>query len=69
MRGFPDHWDYTNEDVAKLFDLAEKNNAELITTEKDWVRLPEYARDKIKYAKLETEIDDNFWNWLEGKLK
>lgn len=68
-RSYADHWQYTDDDIKKLFALADKHKAKLITTEKDWVRLPEYARDKIKYAKLETEIDDNFWNWLEGKLK
>lgn len=68
-RSFADHWQYTDEDLKKLFSLADKHKAKLITTEKDWVRLPEYARDKIKYAKLETEIDGVFWNWLGEKLK
>lgn len=67
-RGFPDHWDYTNEDIAKLFDLAEKNNAKLITTEKDWVRLPMQIQDKIKYAKLDTVIENKFWEWIKEKL-
>ena len=68
-RSFADHWQYTDDDIKKLFVLAEKYNAKLVTTEKDWVRLPEYARDKIRYAKLDTEIDGLFWNWLEEKLK
>lgn len=68
-RSFADHWQYTDDDIKKLFALADKHNAKLVTTEKDWVRLPEYARDKIQYAKLDTEIDDAFWNWLGDKLK
>ena len=68
-RAFADHWQYTDEDIKKLFVLAEKHGAKLVTTEKDWVRLPEYAREKIKYAKLDTQIDDAFWSWLEDKLK
>ena len=60
---------YTDDDIKKLLDLAEKNGAKLITTEKDWVRLPENVRDKIKYAHLDTKLDGDFWNWLKEKLK
>ena len=67
-RAFPDHWDYTDDDLKKLFALAKKHNAKLVTTEKDWVRLPDAAREEIKYAKLETIIDDAFWNWIKGKI-
>ncbi len=68
-RSFADHWQYTEEDLKKLFALADKHKAKLVTTEKDWVRLPEYAREKIKFAKLDTEIDGAFWNWLGEKIK
>ena len=68
-RAFPDHWDYTDDDLNKLFALAKKHKAKLITTEKDWVRLPDAVREKIKYAKLETQIDDMFWKWIKDKIK
>ncbi len=68
-RAFPDHYQYTDDDIKKLFELAEKHNAKLITTEKDWVRLPKDVRDKIKYAELNTKIEDSFWDWLKEKLK
>ena len=68
-RAFPDHYQYTDDDIKKLLDLAEKNGAKLITTEKDWVRLPENVRDKIKYAHLDTKLDGGFWDWLKEKLK
>lgn len=66
---FADHYQYTDEDIKKLIELAEKKKAKLITTEKDWVRLPEIYRDKIKYARLDINIDNRFWNWLGEKLK
>ena len=66
---FADHYQYTDEDLKKLMDMARKKRAKLITTEKDWVRLPDALRDEIKYAKLETIIDDNFWQWLGDKIK
>ena len=68
-RSFPDHYQYVKEDLEKLIMLADKKKAKLITTEKDWVRLPEQIRDMIKYARLETVIDYSFWVWLKEKLK
>ena len=66
---FSDHYQYTDKDIEQLCELAKKNNARLITTEKDWVRLPVAVRDEIKYAKLETKIDNSFFEWLGEKLK
>lgn len=68
-KSFADHYQYTEEDLNKLFAMAARRNAKLITTEKDWVRLPDYARDKIKYAKLTTVVDNAFFDWLKEKIK
>lgn len=67
-KSFADHYQYTDDDIRKLYELAERKNAKLITTEKDWVRLPDWARDKIKYARLDTVIDGAFYDWLRGKI-
>lgn len=68
-RSFADHYQYTSEDLERLIALADKKGAKLITTEKDWVRLPIEVRDIIKYAKLETVIDYRFYEWLKEKIK
>lgn len=68
-KSFADHYQYTDDDIKKLIALAQRKNAHLITTEKDWVRLPEYAKSKIKYAKLETVIDGAFFAWIKEKLQ
>ena len=67
-KAFPDHYQYTSDDLEKLIALAKKKKAKLITTEKDWVRLPVEIQDQIKYARLETVIDYSFWVWLKEKL-
>lgn len=67
-RAFADHYQYTDKDLQDLLKLAERKNAKLVTTEKDWVRLPENMRDKIKFVKLKTVIDDKFFVWLKEKL-
>ncbi len=68
-KSFSDHYQYTDKDINSLIEIARKKNAKLITTEKDWVRLPVELRNEIKYARLDMIIDDNFWIWLGEKLK
>jgi tetraacyldisaccharide 4'-kinase len=67
-KAFADHYQYTDDDIKRLFALAEKYNAKLVTTEKDWVRLPENVRGVIKYAALDTVIEGAFFDWLKGRL-
>lgn len=67
-RAFPDHYQYTDQDIQDLFNWAEKKDALLVTTEKDWVRLPKNVQKKIKFAELKTKIDDSFLVWLKERL-
>ena len=68
-RAFPDHYQYNEKDIKDLIELAKSKNAKLLTTEKDWVRLPDWAKQEIKFAKLNTEIDSNFYDWIKEKVK
>ena len=55
---FPDHYNYSNNDLTKILNYAKNNNAKVITTEKDYLRLnPNLAQD-IKYLKLDLVILD-----------
>lgn len=65
---FPDHYQYTDADIKKLIKRAESNRAKLLTTEKDWVRLPVWAQKEIKFSALETEIDNKFYNWIKERI-
>lgn len=38
---FPDHHRYIEREARRLLDAAEEKNAMLVTTEKDWARLPD----------------------------
>ena len=67
-RSFGDHYQYTDKDIADLIEAAKRKKAKLVTTEKDWVRLPTDVRKKIKFAQLETKIEDSFFDWLKEKL-
>ena len=65
---FPDHYQYTTKDIQYLIKIAEKENAKLLTTEKDWVRLPEWAKKQIKFSTLHNEIENEFYNWLKERI-
>jgi len=49
---FTDHHPFTAEDVEMLQKSALMHNARLITTEKDWVRLPQKGMHNIKVVKI-----------------
>ena len=65
---FPDHYQYSDDDIKKLIEKAKDKNAKLLTTEKDWVRLPDWAKKDIKFSALDTEIEKSFYDWLKGKI-
>lgn len=68
-KAFSDHYQYTDNDLEDLIKKAKNKKAKLVTTEKDWVRLPDWAKDKIKYARLDMNIDSAFFNWLKENLQ
>ena len=47
---YPDHFQFTEKNYKTLFQEAENNNCNLITTEKDWVRISKQL--KIKFIIL-----------------
>lgn len=44
---FPDHHPYTEEDITLLRKKASETGLPLVTTEKDYMRLPFYMRDEV----------------------
>ena len=53
---FPDHHPYTASDLGHLEALAQKHDAALITTEKDWVRLPADWRERVATFPVRAEF-------------
>jgi tetraacyldisaccharide 4'-kinase len=49
---FPDHHSYSNQDFNFILNKAKQNNAEIITTEKDYVKVPKELQKKIKFLKF-----------------
>ena len=67
---FPDHYEYKESDLLKLKELAKLKNCELLTTEKDYLRIKKSLRKKINFLKIELSIDDEkkFYKYLNQKL-
>ena len=55
---FPDHFNYKAFDIIKILKNAENKNIKIITTEKDYVKIPVNLREKINFIKIDLEILD-----------
>lgn len=66
-KAFYDHKIYSVSDLKHLFKAAQKQNATLITTKKDWVKLPKGWQNKISYLDVEIEFSDK--SVIKNKLK
>ena len=53
---FPDHYNYSKIELDDLKKKARKNNAFLLTTEKDHLRIDDNYKDSISYLKIKVEI-------------
>ena len=55
---FPDHYNYQDKDISEIINKANSNNAEIITTEKDFNRVPQNFREKISFLEINMKIKD-----------
>jgi tetraacyldisaccharide 4'-kinase len=53
---FPDHHNYTQIDIDKIKLQAKKLNANIITTEKDYVKINSNEDDEIRFLKIELKV-------------
>ena len=67
---FPDHYDYKLSDVNRIKKLAKDINCQLITTEKDYMKIKKFKNFKTKFAKIDLKIYDQakFINFLKKNL-
>ena len=53
FQAFPDHHAYSKGELATLSATAQRLGAQLVTTEKDWIRLNAEWRSKIKAIEID----------------
>ena len=57
-KSFPDHYNYTIEDLDKLKFMANKLNAVLVTTAKDYIRINKDLRKNIERFDIDLNIEN-----------
>jgi len=55
---FPDHHKYSEKELDNLLNKIKMNNATLLTTEKDYFRIPDYYKKNIKFLKIKIKIEN-----------
>ncbi len=55
---YPDHYQYSVDDIENILKKANILNCNIITTEKDYIRINFYNKNKIKFIKSELKIID-----------
>ena len=65
---FPDHYSFSEKDLKNIIKNAKNNNAEVITTEKDFLRINEFFQKKIKFLKIDLKVvkEVMFENYLKS---
>ena len=65
---YPDHYSYSEKDFNYLEKLKNKYKAQLITTEKDYLRISSFSRKKFGFVKVKVKME-NQENFKENILK
>jgi len=67
---FPDHFNFSNEQINKIKQVAKIKKLDIITTEKDYLRLNNKNRKNIEFLKVILKIQDvqNFSKFLKDRL-
>tara|TARA_B100001540_G_scaffold281790_1_gene272104 strand:- start:866 stop:1789 length:924 start_codon:yes stop_codon:yes gene_type:complete len=67
---YPDHYNFSDSVILDIKKLAKKKNLNIITTEKDYLRLNKKSRRNIKFLKINLNIknEKNFTKFLKEKL-
>ena len=67
---FPDHFEYKKKDIKNIKKIARDLNAEIITTEKDYVKISKIDKKNINFLKVDLVIkkEKKFINFLKTKI-
>ena len=67
---YSDHYNYKHADIYDILEKAKNLKTEIITTEKDYVKIPAEFKNKIRYLDVELEInnENDLLNFLKEKL-
>ena len=67
---FPDHYNFSNKDINEIKSLAKEKRLEIVTSEKDYLRLDNSKKKNIKFIKVDLKISNQkkFESFLNKNL-
>jgi len=67
---FPDHYNYNKKDINKIKYRARNLDAQIITTEKDFVKISQSDRDNIDFLEINLDIENEneLLNFIKEKF-
>lgn len=54
---YPDHYEFTKNEMLKIIEYAKKNDFQIVMTEKDYYKIKDFSLENIKYLKVKLEIE------------
>lgn len=68
---FSDHYFYTEQDLINLIAIAKTNKLNLVTTSKDYVKIPAKFRDSVMEFEIELKVKDEnkFYRLFDAAIK
>ena len=67
---FPDHYNFSNKDINEIKNVAKEKRLEIVTSEKDYLRLDNSKKKNIKFIKVDLKISNQktFESFLKKNL-
>ena len=53
---YPDHYQFNKYEIQKIIDMADKQNYQIVMTEKDYYKIKDFNFKMIKYLRIELEL-------------
>ena len=54
---YPDHYEFTKNEMLKIVEHAKKNDFQIVMTEKDYYKIKDFSLENIKYLRIKLEIE------------
>ena len=67
---FADHYDYKIQDIQKILEISKNKNLKILTTEKDYIKIPEDLKSEINFIEIDLEIPkkDKLIKFVKSKI-
>ena len=67
---FSDHYNYNNQDIQKILEIAKYKDLKILTTEKDYIKIPVDLKSEINSIEIDMEIPkkDKLIKFIKSKI-